>query len=35
MLDLSLPSEVTTVFETFRCCEFTTLNKQEVGLGCL
>ena len=28
MLDLSLPSEVTTVFETFRCCEFTTLNKQ-------
>lgn len=30
MLDLSLPSEVTTVFETFRCCEFTTLNKQGV-----
>jgi hypothetical protein len=30
MLDLLLPSEVITVFETFRCCEFTTLNKQGV-----
>lgn len=28
MLNQSLPSEITTVFETFRCCEFTTLNKQ-------
>lgn len=28
MCDLSLPPEVTAVFEAFRCCEFTTLNKQ-------
>jgi general stress protein 26 len=32
MLDLSLPSEVTSVFETFRCCEFTTLTKQGVPI---
>jgi hypothetical protein len=30
MLDSSLPSEVTAVFESFRCCEFTTLNKRGI-----
>jgi general stress protein 26 len=30
MLNLSLPSEVVEVFEHFRCCEFTTLNKQGI-----
>ena len=27
MLDLSLKPEIAAVFEKFRCCEFTTLNK--------